>query len=285
MIGVRVRQLRSSALARPAIRVPAILAVLLGVAQAVTALAITALATVAFATPAVALPAPRDITLDQALTSALRQSPLVKNAESDVARAEAEDKTSWGWALRSLGAYVGVAPPLGAGPGSWTTNAGINVTLNLGDLLIGGPAAMRDTRSRLEVARRNLERVKLDVAAHVAGAHAAYTASRQILELRRKAEEAADQEQQAMHRQFARGSTTGTDLRRAQLAWNQAAADVATAQSEVHRTWAALLAVMGDGSWLEKQARGGVTAQETARDTPRGTARDTARKPVPEGIR
>lgn len=204
---------------------------------------------------AAALPAPKDMTLDQALSRALRHSPIVKNAHVDYARAQEESKTSWSWALRGIGANVGVAPPLGNG--AWAANAGITMTLNLGELLVGGPTAMKNSQTAVAVARNNLERARLDVAAQVTAAHAAFMASRKVLELRKEAEVAAKQDEAAVKREFTTGNATGTDLRRARVTWSQAAAETAMAESEVNRTWAALLAAIGEGAWLDRQAEGG----------------------------
>lgn len=213
------------------------------------------LAWMAASDPAAALPTPRDLTLDEALTRALRDSPVVKNAQADYGRALAEARTSWSWALRGIGANIGVVPPIGSG--SWAANAGITVTVNLGEWLVGGPSMMKNSEAQVNVARNNLERSRLEVAAQVTAAYAAYVASRRILALRKEAEAAARQDEAVIKREFTAGNATGADLRRARVTWSQAAAELALAESEVNRTWAALLAVMGDGTWLDRQAGGG----------------------------
>ncbi len=212
-----------------------------------------AAAWVAVPAAARAIPAPREVTLDEALGYALEASPTIKNAKVDLQRAEADSQASWSWALRAIGANVGLTPPIGTG--TWAANAGITVTLNLGELLVGGPAAMNTSRTAVAVATHNLERARLDVTAQVAAAHAAYTAARRVLALRNEAEISARQDEAAQKKDFAAGNAGSADVRRARLAWSQTAADLANAQSEVIRAWAALLAAMGDGAWLERQVR------------------------------
>lgn len=216
--------------------------------------AVCVFAMLAWAPCAAALPVPKDVTLDEALSRALRDNPVVKNAQMDYARSMTESRNSWAWALRAFGANVGVAPPIGTG--TWAANAGITMTLNLGDLLVGGPSAMQNSAAQVAVAKNNLERSRLEVAAQVAAAHAAYLASRRVLELRREAETAAKQDEAAVKREFKSGNSTGADVRRARVAWSQAAAETATAEGDVNRTWAALLAAMGEGAWLDRHADG-----------------------------
>ena len=203
---------------------------------------------------AAALPAPTDVTLDEAVNRAMRESPVVKNAQMEFNRAKTDAKNSWSWALRAFGANIGIVPTIGNQV--WAANAGLNVTLNLGDLLVGGPAAMSNSQNQVTVAQNNFERARLEVAAQVAAAHAAYIASKRVLALRRDAEAAAKQDETAVKREFGSGNATGADVRRARVAWSQSAADTATAESDLNRTWAALLAAMGEGAWLDRQAEG-----------------------------
>ncbi|MBU6428860.1 MAG: TolC family protein [Cyanobacteria bacterium REEB65] len=211
--------------------------------------------------PARALVPPSQITLDEALARALRDNPTIRSAEIQLQEALDEQHSASSYYWKALSANIGIMPPLVGGT-TWNGTGGFVLQFNLGDLLVTGPENQRIAASSVKLADQALKQAKLQIAARVAAAHAGYVASCQVAELRSAAEQAADLDRQAVERDFAAGRATGRELRVAQLSWRQAAADSATAQGQVLKAWATLLASIGDNAAL--QAASAIPAAPTS---------------------
>lgn len=228
---------------------------------------VVALALVGFsagpALAAVVIPEPpAELSLEDALTRAMKSSPEVKTAESELARAEAEAGSQALWPLRSVSANVSIVrqldgSALGLAPGQTPgavgfggPTAGAYLTFNLGEL-IGGAFMMRAAHARLVSAQENVRLVKLQVATGVTEAHAAWSAQSKLLSLRREAIKASQSDVVVLERLFGRGGANINDLLKARLALSQSQVDLLTAEGEYNRAWTTLLQRMGDSAWLE----------------------------------
>lgn len=208
---------------------------------------------------------PVGLTLEEALSRALRESAEVKVAESELARARAEARNQSLWPLRSVTANVSIVRQLNGGglglaPGQTPgavgfggPTAGAYLTMNVGDL-IGGAFMLRAAQARVRVAEENLRQVKMQVATAVTEAYAAWSAQKKLLALRQEAIKASQSDVLVLERLFGRGSASINDLLKARLALSQSQADLLAAEGEVQRAWTTLLQRMGASSWLEGAA-------------------------------
>lgn len=216
------------------------------------------------AAPTVVIPEPpANLSLEEALTRAMQESPEVKVAESELARAQAEAGSQAMWPLRSVtanvsivrqldGSGLGLAP--GQTPGSvgfGGPTAGAYLNLNIGEL-IGGAFMMRAAHARMVTAEENLRLVKLQVATGVTEAYAAWSAQKKLMALRREAIKASQSDVVVLERLFGRGGANINDLLKARLAVSQSQVDLLTAEGEYNRAWTTLLQRMGQSTWLEK---------------------------------
>lgn len=201
--------------------------------------------------------APRRLSLSEALARAYAHNPEIRSAEIQLEQAREMDAAAGGFYWKALSVNIGVMPPLeGLKPqagGTWTDGGGFVVNFNLGDLLVDGPQGKRTADLQVKLAQEALRRARLEVAAQVAAADAAYQASEQIETLSEQSERAANLDRQDAEQEFASGHTTGIELRKAQLTWRQAEVNLAGARSDVFKTWAALMAAIGDSDALSNQ--------------------------------
>jgi outer membrane protein TolC len=216
------------------------------------------------AAPSVVIPEPpATLTLEEALTRAMQESPEVKVAESDLARAQAEAGSQALWPLRSVTANVSIVRQLdgsglGLAPGQTPgavgfggPTAGAYLTMNVGEL-IGGAFMMRAAHARVRTASENLRLVKLQVATGVTEAYAAFSAQKKLMALRREAIKASQSDVVVLERLFGRGGASINDLLKARLAVSQSQVDLLTAEGEYNQAWTTLLQRMGQSDWLDK---------------------------------
>ncbi len=220
---------------------------------------------------------PANLSLEEALARAMRESPEVKVAESELARAQAEAGSQALWPLRSLTANVSIVRQLdgsglGLAPGQTPgaigfggPTAGAYLNLNVGEL-IGGAFMMRAAHARMVTAEENLRLVKLQVATGVTEAYAAWSAQKKLMALRQEAIKASQSDVVVLERLFGRGGANINDLLKARLAVSQSQVDLLTAEGEYNRAWTTLLQRMGQSAWLEPQ-----------RQAPTGTVKKGAR--------
>lgn len=219
----------------------------------------------ALAAPAVVIPEPpANLSLEEAISRAMRESPEVKVAESELTRARSEAGSQAMWPLRSVtanvsivrqidGSGLGLAP--GQTPGSvgfGGPTAGAYLNLNVGEL-VGGAFMMRAAQARVTTAEENLRLVKLQVASGVTEAYAAWSAQTKLMALRKEAIKASQSDVLVLERLFGRGGANINDLIKARLAVSQSQVDLLTAEGEYNRAWTTLLQRMGQSGWLEKQ--------------------------------
>lgn len=213
-------------------------------------------------------PPPANLTLSEALARAMRDSPEVQIAESELRRMEGEANSQALWPLRSVTANVSIVRQLNGGaqglaPGQTPgavgfggPTAGAYLTMNVGEL-IGGLHLRQAALARVETARQNVRQVKLEVATGLTEAYAAWAAQKKLMALRQEAIKASQSDVVTLERLFGRGGASLNDLLRARLAYSQSQADLATAEGDYQRTWTALLQRMGDATWLEAGAASG----------------------------
>lgn len=229
---------------------------------------------VALAAPSVVIPEPpATLTLEEALTRAMRESPEVKVAESELARAQAEAGSQALWPLRSLTANVSIVRQLdgsglGLAPGQTPgavgfggPTAGAYLTMNVGEL-IGGAFMMRAAHARMRTAEENLRLVKLQVATGVTEAYAAFSAQKKLMALRREAIKASQSDVVVLERLFGRGGASINDLLKARLAVSQSHVDLLTAEGEYNRAWTTLMQRMGQSDWLDKPSGKSLSAAQ-----------------------
>lgn len=230
----------------------------------------------ALAAPQVTIPAPPDdLSLEEAIAEAMRRSPEVKVAQSELARAEAEAGSQAMWPLRSLSANVSIVRRLddaggGLAPGQVPgmvglggQTAGAYLTMNIGEL-VGGAFMMRAAHARMVTAQENLRLVKLQVATGVTEAYAAWVAQKKLMALRQDAIKASQSDVVVLERLFGRGGANINDLLKARLALSQSQVDLLTAEGEYNRAWTTLLQRMGDSAWLDKTTNSGTKAASPA---------------------
>jgi len=216
---------------------------------------------------------PASLSLPEALARAMRESPEVKVAESELARAEAEAASQALWPLRSLSANVSIVRQLNGGglglaPGQTPgavgfggPTAGAYLTMNVGEL-IGGAFMMRSAQARIRTSQENVRLVKLQVATGVVEAYSVWSTQKALLALRQDAIKASQSDVVVLERLFGRGGANINDLLKARLAVNQSQLDLLTAEGEYRLAWTTLLQRMGDAAWLEpRAAKVGTSAQ------------------------
>lgn len=193
---------------------------------------------------------PSTLTLDQAIARALAHNPQILEAEAQVHAAEAGSRTAKLSPLRSASANFAFNTPFMPNTGGYMPGSGAYLTLNLGDIL-STPFTMQAADAQLDGARQALRQTQLQVVSATTEAYSAWITQQKMLALKKDAIQASQSDSMVIQRLFGRGTATISDVMKARLGVSQSQAELVEAEGQYNKTWAALVAQMGDTSFLD----------------------------------
>lgn len=190
------------------------------------------------------------LSLEDAVTRALRHNPRVEQARLRVEQARLDAATQAWWWARAVRTNVNVGlggpgTPTVTAEGTLLPTAAVGLFVNLGDI-VTAPLASTQAQQALQLAEADQRAARLEVTNQIAQAHAEHEVACVQAGLAALAIEAAEAEWRVTERQFARGLVGAGALARARLARASARAEATRTASLQARAWAQLATLVAD---------------------------------------